>query len=170
MSEWHCYVDGKQYGPVSEADLRAWIQQGRVKPTDNVWREGMADWVPAGSVPELLSAGPAVPATGFQPPPLTGPGMGLPGAGYVRPHRGAAVLVLGILGIPVCFICGIIAWSMGSKDLREMRAGRMDPAGQGMTQAGWVCGIIGTILGMIWVGFFVLWLIMVFSIVLIGRP
>ena len=146
MSEWHGYVDGKQNGPVSDADLRAWIQQGRVKPTDNVWREGMADWVAAGSVPELLSAGPAVPATGFQPPPQIGPGMGLPGAGYVRPHRGAAVLVLGILGLAVCVICGIIAWSMGSKDLREMRAGRMDRSGEGMTRAGYICGMISVIL------------------------
>jgi len=159
MSEWHCYVDGKQYGPVSDADLRAWIQQGRVKPTDNVWREGMADWIPAGSVPELLSPGAVVPATGFQPPPPTGPGMGLPGAGYVRPHRGTAVLVLGILGLAVCPICGIIAWAMGSKDMREMRAGCMDRSGEGMTRAGYICGMISVIVALvglvIWVVAFV---------------
>ncbi len=38
----------------------------------------------------------------------------------MKPHRGAAVLALGIIGIVLCFITGIIAWVMGSGDLREM--------------------------------------------------
>ena len=37
----------------------------------------------------------------------------------MKPHRGAAVLVLGILGIVICFICGIIAWIMGQGDLKK---------------------------------------------------
>jgi uncharacterized membrane protein YidH (DUF202 family) len=64
----------------------------------------------------------------------------------LKPHRGAVVLVLGILGIVVCFICGIIAWVMGNGDLREMNAGIMDPSGRGMTQAGKICGMISVIL------------------------
>lgn len=35
---------------------------------------------------------------------------------------------------------------MGNNDLREMAAGRMDRSGQGMTQAGKICGMIGVIL------------------------
>jgi len=64
----------------------------------------------------------------------------------LRPHRGGVVLALGILGIVVCFICGIIAWVMGNNDLRDMAAGTMDPAGRGLTQAGKICGMIGVIL------------------------
>jgi hypothetical protein len=60
----------------------------------------------------------------------------------VEPHRGPVVLALGIVGIVACFICGIIAWVMGNHDLEQMRAGRMDPAGRGLTQAGRICGII----------------------------
>lgn len=71
--------------------------------------------------------------------------------GYMKPHRGAAVLTLGILGIVVCFICGIIAWVMGNTDLVEMRAGRMDPSGEGMTQAGRICGMISVIFAVVWV-------------------
>ena len=51
----------------------------------------------------------------------------------LKPHRGVLILVLGILGIVCCFICGIIAWVMGNGDLREMAAGTMDPSGQGLT-------------------------------------
>jgi hypothetical protein len=61
------------------------------------------------------------------------------------PHRGAAVLVLGILSLVVCGILGPFAWVMGSNDLAEMRAGRMDPEGEGTTRAGQICGIIGTV-------------------------
>jgi hypothetical protein len=67
----------------------------------------------------------------------------------LKPHRGVVVLVLGILGIVVCFICGIIAWAMGNNDLREMAAGTMDPSGRGMTQAGKICGMIGVILAIV---------------------
>ena len=64
----------------------------------------------------------------------------------MQPHRGTPVLVLGILGIFICPICGIIAWVMGNKDLKLMAAGQMDPEGEGQTKAGKICGMIGTIL------------------------
>jgi hypothetical protein len=64
----------------------------------------------------------------------------------LKPHRGVLILVLGILGIVCCFICGIIAWVMGNGDMREMDAGRMDPSGRGLTQAGKICGMISVIL------------------------
>ncbi len=74
----------------------------------------------------------------------------------LKPHRGGVVLALGILGIVVCFICGIIAWVMGNNDLREMAAGTMDPAGRGLTQAGKICGMISVILAI--VGLFI-WIV-----------
>jgi hypothetical protein len=67
----------------------------------------------------------------------------------LTPHRGVVVLVLGILGIAVCFICGIIAWVMGKNDLRQMDAGIMDPSGRGLTQAGKICGMVSVILAII---------------------
>jgi hypothetical protein len=75
--------------------------------------------------------------------------VGGPPSQPLKPHRGAVVLVLGILGIVVCFICGIIAWVMGNGDLREMSAGIMDPSGRGLTRAGKICGMIGVILNIV---------------------
>jgi hypothetical protein len=69
----------------------------------------------------------------------------------LKPHRGVLILVLGILGIVCCFILGIIAWVMGNGDLREIDAGRMDPTGRGLTQAGKICGMIGVILSIIYI-------------------
>ena len=80
----------------------------------------------------------------------------------LRPHRGGVVLTLGILGIVCsCFICGIIAWVMGNGDLREMAAGRMDPSGQGLTQAGKICGIISVILTIIGFIFCIFWFVLI---------
>jgi hypothetical protein len=77
---------------------------------------------------------------------------------YLAPHRGGAVLTLGILGLCVCLICGIIAWVMGSGDLRAMREGRMDRSGESMTSAGRICGIISVILHGIGI---IIWIIFV---------
>jgi|GEM_PF-335644 len=71
-----------------------------------------------------------------------------------EPHRGALILTLGIISIvlvaiscgPIGLPLGIAAWVMGQKDLRKMRENVMDDEGMGLTQAGWICGIIGTIL------------------------
>lgn len=76
----------------------------------------------------------------------------------LRPHRGGLILTLGILGLVCCFICGIVAWVLGSGDLKEMAAGRMDPAGKGLTQAGKICGMISVILQI--VGFVIWFLLM----------
>lgn len=67
----------------------------------------------------------------------------------LQPHRGVLILVFGILGLVVCFPFGIAAWIMGSGDLRAMRAGRMDPTGEGMTQAGYIIGIVATIMALL---------------------
>jgi predicted Zn finger-like uncharacterized protein len=75
-----------------------------------------------------------------------------------EPHRGVLILVLGIISIAsvvlnACYIgvliglpLGITAWVLGHGDLRKIKKGEMDEEGLGMTQAGWICGIIGTIL------------------------
>jgi hypothetical protein len=61
-------------------------------------------------------------------------------------HRGPTILILGILGLVVLPILCPIAWIMGNADVNEIRAGRMDPEGESMTQAGRVCGIVGTVI------------------------
>ena len=84
----------------------------------------------------------------------------------LNPHRGGLVLALGILGIVCCFICGIIAWVMGNNDIREMDAGRMDPSGRGLTQAGKICGIVSVVLTI--AGFLLGFLMMLFGIGMSG--
>jgi hypothetical protein len=60
----------------------------------------------------------------------------------------------------LCFCCGgwtgalgvgfgLASWIMGAADLAKMRTGDMDRSGEGQTRAGYVCGIIGTVLGVL---------------------
>jgi hypothetical protein len=66
---------------------------------------------------------------------------GARGAGSV-PHRGGMILAFGIIGLLICLPFGIAAWVMGNNDLREIEAGRMDPAGTGLTRSGRILGIV----------------------------
>jgi flagellar basal body-associated protein FliL/predicted nucleic acid-binding Zn ribbon protein len=64
-----------------------------------------------------------------------------------EPGRGATILVLGILSmIMLGFIAGIPAWVMGNRDLRKIRDGTIAAGQWGLTAAGRVLGIIGTLL------------------------
>lgn len=74
----------------------------------------------------------------YDPPPLPG--------SHLKPHRGTMILVFGVIGLVVCQPFGIVAWLMGNSDLREMRAGRMDPEGKDQTNAGRILGIVATVL------------------------
>jgi hypothetical protein len=73
-----------------------------------------------------------------------------PVRGAALPHQGVAILTMGILSLVlpcgIGLILGPIAWIMGNNDLRQIHAGQMDPDGEGLTQAGRICGIIGTCL------------------------
>lgn len=73
-------------------------------------------------------------------------------SGHYMPHRGGMILAFGLIGLiglsvfPIGLIFAIIAWIMGNGDMEEIRSGRMDPEGEGMTQAGRIMGIISTII------------------------
>ncbi len=54
MDNWYCHVGGQRYGPLRFEDMQAWCREGRIKPEDLVWNEGMTDWAKAGGVPGLF--------------------------------------------------------------------------------------------------------------------
>lgn len=80
--------------------------------------------------------------------------------------RGALILVLGILSVIMFgFLSGIPAWVMGHTDLRRMREGSMDRTDEGLTRAGMILGIIGTVLSALVVLFMILIIVGVLSVV-----
>lgn len=74
---------------------------------------------------------------------------------HVEPHRGVAILVLGILSIvffDVCLVCWIlaaIAINMASTDMPKIEHGEMDKSGRGMTVGGQACAYVGLLLSLL---------------------
>ena len=93
------------------------------------------------------------------------------GRGDYAPHRGGMILAFGLIGLIggmaafFPFVFGIMAWVMGNSDLEEMRAGRMDPEGEGMTNAGKILGMVAVILAIVSIviacGFIAFWFLFV---------
>lgn len=86
------------------------------------------------------------------PPPPPQYGAPQPPYGAPAPNHPRAVLtlVLGILSIPCCgLFTGIPAIILGRNALREIDAAPGQYAGRGLVNAGYICGIIGTILSVL---------------------
>ncbi len=136
-------ADGKEYGPVSLEQLRAWIDQGRVNAQTRVQEVGATEWKTASQIPELAAAM-------ASPNPRLGPAMAPAGPGPIpglpaQPQQGLAItsLVLGILsficlgpltGIPA-IICGHIAHSRAQREPAVF-------GGVGLAIAGFVLGYV----------------------------
>src|SRR6266516_4365354 len=51
---WFYTTQGKQMDPVSMKELKRLVGEGVLKPTDMVWKDGMARWIRASSMKELF--------------------------------------------------------------------------------------------------------------------
>jgi hypothetical protein len=67
-NEWHFTLNGQQAAsPVTAAQLKQLAASGQLQPTDMVWQEGMANWVPASSIKGLFGGKSANEASGERP-------------------------------------------------------------------------------------------------------
>lgn len=65
---WFYYAKEVQVGPLTFEEIKAAVEDAGLAPTDFIFREGFADWVPLRDVPELHLA-PPPPALRVPPPP-----------------------------------------------------------------------------------------------------
>ena len=169
--------EGQTYGPVDRSELDVWLAEGRITVDCELRDESTQIWQAADHIYGVLRA----PAPSARQPSMASslpsgysPATARPTTTaavapqrFTRPHRAGLVLVLGIVGfvlgtmLPICPICSIMAWVMGTSDLNEMRAGRMDPSGRSMTQAGQILGMIYSVLWILGAVIFVLICLMV---------
>ena len=86
---------------------------------------------------------------------------------YAPDHPKATTsLVLGILGVVLCQVVAPFAWVIGKRTLDEIDASQGRVGGRGAAQAGYILGIIGTVLLGLGLIFFLIYI--VFAIALIG--
>ncbi len=118
MAQWYCMVGGQRYGPISPQTLEQWAQEGRIRPSDSIWREGMPTWVPASTVEGLFVVPPAppppIPPRRRVPPPSAG------GSGGATPNYAltaqAREALRGNWGLSVafCLLWALLASAAGS--------------------------------------------------------
>ena len=158
--DWHMRTpEGQIYGPVSWNNLSRWVNEGRISDDCSLANSSEGPWQRADEVFLELKASPPPAASNTTPSPASSPSFQPPPEFFwgpppqsiaANPHRGGLVLVMGLLGFVVgCPIFSLMAWVMGSHDLAQMRAGRMDRSGEGLTQTGQVLGMILSVLWII---------------------
>lgn len=140
--------ESRRYGPVDQNLLDSWVSEGRVTADCRISRDGAQSWQDAGEYYPVLQMvlhaavgahHPFSQAAVTAPPDVTG---SVVSPRYLAPHRGGLILTLGIMSWIACPVVAFFAWTMGSGDLQEMKEGRMDPSGEGLTRAGYWLGIV----------------------------
>lgn len=150
MTEWHCLVNGRQYGPVDEETLRLWIRHGRCRPTDRVWSPGMPQWQEARTQTPFVEACRDVPSV-------------VP-RHYETAPGAVASLALGIAGIMfncLGLILGLIALQQQRKAMAYIRSQPERYTGEGLCTAGKVLGIVAIIVGSLSLLYFACWIVFV---------
>jgi hypothetical protein len=86
----------------------------------------------------------------IQPGKPGGTGGGTAAPRELKRNRADLIMVLGILSLFCCPPMGVIAWIMGSSDLRRVKNGTMSSDHIGTLRAGWVLGMVGTVFFAVW--------------------
>ena len=164
MAFWHYTVGGQPQNPIALQDLQMMLANGQVQPGDLVWTEGMAQWQPAGTVPELaMNAGypPQGPGGYYAPPGPGGYQLGYqnqyayanapgPGAGLAQ-----TAMILAIISPFVgTLLTGIAALVCGWVALARMkRSGNYQ--GKGKALSGVIVGCLWLVVLVGFIGYFV---------------
>lgn len=68
--------------------------------------------------------------------------------------RAMTAMILGILGLVLCQLVGPFAWKIGGQAMREIDASGGQLGGRGLAQAGYILGIVATVLLIVAVALF----------------
>lgn len=151
---WMKAADGQEYGPVDRAGLDRWFAEGRVADNYTI-RQGQNGTYLASSTFRPIPVG----ASKSNPFASAAAATSLPNqtiVSYPKTDQSGLILAMGIMSFLVCGICGIIAWVMGSGALKDIQAGRMDPANKGLVQVGYYLGMASVLLHIFCIGGYVI--------------
>lgn len=120
--------NGQQTGPWTHQEIQTGLASGMYKPTDLVWYEGAAEWMPLSQLP-VMAAAPQLP-----------PGVVPQTSGLAMTSMilGISSFFCGITGIPAV-ICGHIARG-------NIKRSQGQQTGDGFALAGLITGYIGTLI------------------------
>ncbi len=158
MADWYYLVRNEQKGPVPKDFILDLARGGQLQRTDLVWTEGMKDWLPAESVPELGIKRIVPPAGSAQPTAPSFPNINIQNtiSSPILKTSGLAVasLVMGILGVlSGWFCCGLIfpilAIIFGHMAYSQINRQPNVLSGRGMAITGFILGYISLVVSLI---------------------
>ena len=169
--QWYYSKNGTQLGPIGTEDIQAKLASGEISQADLVWKDGMADWLPAGQVPDLrpvlqatsptpsVTSAPAVGTSPYSPPAAQAPAAPVSYTGVpVSPNcaKATTAMVLGICGLVFSFccglvglVCGILAIVFGSQAKKQIAQNPMWANDLGKAKSGVIMGWIAIALSII---------------------
>lgn len=156
---WMRASNGVEYGPVDEATLNRWFNEGRVGADYQIRIGSHGHWQPQAAFQSVVSTPLSMPAIGVNP--YAAQSTFTPGVAtsrtYPKADQSGLVLAMGILAwIGGCPIFGIIAWVIGGQALADISAGQADPSSRGVVQVGYYLGMVNVILCIACIGLFFL--------------
>lgn len=130
-------ADGKEYGPITQDQLKQWITEGRLNLQSKVLPDGSSEWKTVAEIPELAAAVPspaspiggsyaATPNTAGASDMVSGPAIGLmitAGLGFIA--QGLS-LALNLFGSSI-----IAAQSQGNEAMAQMFSGAIGAVAAG---------------------------------------
>ncbi len=134
---WMKATNGQEYGPVDRATLDRWFVEGRIGAGYQIRSSEFGDWQPATAFQQGLPSGNAA-SQPYRPVAASSTNY----AQWAKPDQSGLILGLGILSWFFCPICGIVAWVMGSRALKDIQLGLADPSNRGIVQAGYYLGMV----------------------------
>lgn len=154
---WYYAQNGQQVGPVSPEELKNLLSSQALVRDTPVWREGMAQWLPANQIPELVQGLPA----GMLSQPVAGvPYQQVPSVNSMA----LTSMILGICGLVVAWIfTAIPAVICGHIARRQIRQAAGTQTGDGMALAGLITGYLVIVLTVLFVIGFILMIVFVFN-------
>ena len=138
-------ADQKEYGPVTQEQLRQWIAEGRADANTMVRSEG-GEWKRLSTHEDFADAFPAQSAGGALPPPVSSPPP--PYYPEQRKTNGTATagFVLSLLGFLCCGpLLGVPGLILSIVALTQINKNPQTEGGKGLAIAGIVIGVISII-------------------------
>lgn len=145
---WYYEINGGQHGPVEADEIHRRLNSGELSAATLIWREGMANWMPLGQVPDLTrtqSSGGMMPQP--QPGQPMNPAMMQPGL------NGLALgsMITGLLSLLMMVMCvgglfGIPAVILGHMGRSQIRRNPVPQSGDGLAITGLITGYLSIVL------------------------
>jgi hypothetical protein len=166
--QWYYSKNGTQLGPIGTEELQSKLASGEVAPGDLVWKDGMADWLPAGQVAELRAAAPSSPVANVQPaapaepspyqspvavqsPPQAPTMAAMPGAPLSQGFA-IASMICGIIAVLTCCMwclsgpLAIVAVVLGHIAISKIKTEPAKFGGKGLAKTGLITGYLALLL------------------------